>query len=314
MAEPIGPTVHGQHCFLQTLPLQRTKALAEQYACDIGIPNDAGIGNVLVYTRLVEDLARLRGRQIDILTGPLDTPLPLIYDDDGLAIWRRNPYIRKIVNAQDVSAEIMPAINAERDNIVQFGHMIENIEYHYGLRPTILRPSIYLDESECTWALETLEPLPRPIIAVHPYSSSGSPPGHYWYRDGWREIIEGGRDFGSWVEVRNFDGQDKQLGLFSIRTTLRQMFALIWASDIIVCLDSAISHVATAFEKPAIILWDPTLKVTIEEKWQAGFALAALSRWSYPQNDNVMLLSSRQDDVVKIILSLLRKRVQARVF
>ncbi len=47
----------GHHLFLETTPLQETKRLAAAYKCDIGIPNDAGIGNILMYTRVVDDLA-----------------------------------------------------------------------------------------------------------------------------------------------------------------------------------------------------------------------------------------------------------------
>jgi hypothetical protein len=58
MAEPPNDGVDGARCFLPTPPLQQTKLLAERYGCDIAIPTDAGIGNILMYTRTVEDLSR----------------------------------------------------------------------------------------------------------------------------------------------------------------------------------------------------------------------------------------------------------------
>ena len=314
MAEPRGSGIDGAHCFRTTPPLGATKAWANRNACDLAIPNDAGIGNILVYTRLVDDLAKRLGRPLSILTAPLNPASQLLDGDDGFAIWRHNPHVRRIVDAGQIDARVMEDVNAERDNIVQYGHMLENIAYHYGLRPSLLRPSIYLNESECAWAFETLADFARPIILLHPYSTSGPPAGFPWYRDAWLRLINKIGGLGSIIEVRQHGREDKYLGLTSFPTTLRQMFALVWAADVVVCLDSVVSHVATAFERFPIVLWDPSLKVIIEEKWQAGFALAALSRWSYPQNENVMLLASCERDLVDIIAELVARKARLGAF
>ena len=73
------------------------------------------------------------------------------------------------------------------------------------------------------------------------------------------------------------------------------------ASDLFIGFDSSVAHIATAFELPALVLWEPVLKVEIEESKQAGFSTAALSRWGYPQNRNLMLLGDRDDTIVNII-------------
>jgi Glycosyltransferase family 9 (heptosyltransferase) len=309
MAEPQRDGVDGARCFLPTPPLEKTKQLASLYGCDIAIPNDAGIGNVLVYTRTVDDLSRKRGRPLSILTAALNPPSGKFPADDGLAIWANNPHVERIVDAETIDPSIMPDINRERDNLTHFGHMLENIAYHYGIRPRVLRPALYLAAEECAWAFETLQHLPRPLVCIHAHSTSGPPPGHPWYSDNWLKVIERLGQLASLFEVRLHGVEDKATGLFSPPTTLRQMFALVWASDLVVCFDSAIAHVATAFERPAVVLWDPTRKVAIEERWQRGFALAALSRWSYPQNENIVLLGDRNDEIVDIIVRSARDRL-----
>jgi hypothetical protein len=79
------------------------------------------------------------------------------------------------------------------------------------------------------------------------------------------------------------------------------MMALVWASDLFIGFDSSIAHIATAFELPALVLWEPLRKVEIEERWQSGFAPAALSRWSYPQNRNLMILGDRGDTIINSV-------------
>lgn len=314
MADPIGPGRDGARLFLDTPPLLRTNALEKQHGCELAIPNDAGIGNVLIYTRLVDDLARSIGKPLRLLTSRLNPPYPLSAADDGFALWRFNPHVESIVDAGNLDPAIMIQINAERDNIVQFGHMIENIEYHYGLRPSALRPSLYLENREYTWALRELRRFKRPVIAMHPYSTSASLEGYPWYRERWLSLIEELKSLGSMIEVGMHEHEDKRLGLPSIPTTLRQMFALIWASDVVVCFDSLISHVAAAFERPAVVLWDPTRKVAIEENWQARFALAAMRRWSYPQSVNIVLLSPEDENTIDVIVQRVRSYVRSRRF
>jgi ADP-heptose:LPS heptosyltransferase len=195
----------------------------------------------------------------------------------------------------------MAAVNRERDNITQFGHMLQNIAYHYGLRPRVMRPSLYLTTAECAWAIQTLQGLRRPVICLHPHTTSGPPPGHPWHADKWLEVIKRLSGIASFFELRLHGVEQSRTEATSFTTTLRQMFALVWAADLVICFDSLISHVAAAFERHAVVLWDPTRKVDIEERWQRGFALAALSRWSYPQHENVVLLGDREDEIVNVI-------------
>lgn len=311
MPEPPEPQIDGARLFLSTPPLKRTKELAAAYGCDIAIANNAGIGNVLVYTRTVDDFAKHLGRCVKVLTAPLVPPVGLMPGDDGFAIWRNNPFVERVVNADEIDQTIMVDINRERDNIAHFGHMIENIAYYYGIRPRRFRPSLYLAAEECAWAINTLQEMPRPVICLHPHGTSTSPPGSPWFIEQWRTLIHRLAGRASFFETRLHGTEDKNLGICSFPTTLRQMFALVWASDLVICFDSAIAHVATAFERDTIVLWDPARKVDHEERCQRGFALAALSRWSYPQNDNVILLGGHEHEATNIVVRYARERLRS---
>lgn len=291
----------GRRFFLETVPLKETRRLASVYGCDIGIPNDAGIGNILMYTRVVEDLARLRGRPLRILTGRLTPAIGVVDGEDPFPLWRNNPFVAGIVDADSIDPEIMVKINGERENLCQFTHMIENIAYHYGLRPRVLRPSLYLSLQEQSWALDRLRDVRRPVICLHPHGTSSPRPGHTWYEANWRKLLHRLNRFATVLEIFKVGTEAKRLDTLRIPTNLRQMMSLVWASDLFIGFDSSVAHIATAFELPALVLWEPVLKVEIEESKQVGFATAALSRWSYPQNRNLMLLGDRDDTIVNII-------------
>jgi hypothetical protein len=291
----------GRRYFLETPPLKETKRLAAIHGCDIGIPNDAGIGNILMYTRVVDDLARSLGHPLMILTGGLNPPIGVVEGEDPFPLWQNNPFVRGIVNADSIDPEIMISINRERENLCQFTHMIENIAYHYGLRPRVLRPSIYLSQQEQSWALDQLKGLPHPVICLHPHGTSSPRPGHPWYEENWQKLLDRLSQRATMLEIFRVGAEAKQLNTLKIKTNLRQMMSLVWASDLFVGFDSSVAHIATAFELPAVVLWEPVRKVEMEERRQSGFATAALSRWSYPQNRNLMLLGDRDDTIINVI-------------
>jgi hypothetical protein len=301
----------GQRCFLETPPLMETKRFASIYGCDIGIPNDCGIGNILMYTRVVDDLAKLLGHPLKILTGRLNPAVGVVDDEDRFPLWRNNPFVGMIVDADLIDPKIMIAINNEMDNLCQFTHMIENIAYHYGIQPRCLRPSIYLSHQEQSWALNTLKGLPRPIVCLHPHGTSSPKSGHPWHEENWQKLLERLKGRITALEIFKAGSESKQLCTIKFKTTLRQMMALVWASDFFIGFDSSVAHVATAFELPSVVLWEPIRKLEIEERWQTGFAPAALARWSYPQNRNLMLLGDRDDTIINLIADWLDKRLKS---
>jgi hypothetical protein len=291
--------------FLPTAsPFLAVCSIATKYQCDIAIPNVTGIGDVLMYTRVVEELAMRKGRPLNILTGrmvPID--VGTVDDEEAYPIWKANPFVNKIVDAQVIAPGLLQEINAVHENHCQFGHMISNICAEYGLVPRMLRPSLYLTEAECREALLRLADLPRPILCVHPYGTSSPMENHPWYKQEWIKLIDELPSGFSVVEVGLHPQENKSLPTKRFRTTLRQMMAIVWASDLFMGFDSSVAHVATAFSKPAMVLWDPIRKNEIDERVQPGFGPAAFSRWSYPQNRNVMLLGERNGEIRKLALS-----------
>jgi hypothetical protein len=308
--QPKDEGIDGQRCFLESSPLEETKRLAARYGCDIGIPNDAGIGNILMYTRVVEELAKLKGRPIKILTGRLNPAVGVIESEEPFPLWRNNPFVEAVVDADSIDSQIMPAINRERDNLCQFSHMIENIAFHYGVRPRHLRPSLYLSKQEQLRALKKLRGFRRPVVCLHPHGTSSPLPGHPWYEDNWFKLIDKFKDKVTFLEIFKEGAETKNFETVKFKTKIREMISLVWASDLFVGFDSSIAHVATAFELPAIVLWEPLRKIEIEERWQSGFAPAALTRWSYPQNRNLMLLGDRDDAILGQVADWLDGRLR----
>jgi ADP-heptose:LPS heptosyltransferase len=103
----------------------------------------------------------------------------------------------------------------------------------------------------------------------------------------------------SFFQIGNDNGTQKPLPVFSPVTTTRQIMALIWASDVYIGFDSGTSHIATALEVPALVLWDAVRKVELEEDKNRGFSTAMMSRWAYPQNKNLMLLGERRGEIME---------------
>ncbi len=274
-------------------PLARTKALSAQHACDVAVPNGPGIGNVLCYTRLVEEMALSLGRPLRILTAPLDPRTGGRSRDHPYPLWEHNPYVGELVDLEGIDPDALRLMNAEKDDLCQFSHVIENICACYGLRPRSLRGSLFLAHAEMATALATLRHLPRPIVALHPFGKTASPQHSPWHAREWRSLISATPQF-SYLQLGI---EEKHLGAYHPAADLRTAIALIWASDAFIGFDSSLAHVATALQKPTAVLWDAALKEPIEMRKQAGFAASLLMRWAYPQNRNLVLLGERGGEI-----------------
>ena len=219
--------------------------------------------------------------------------------EEPYPIWKYNPYISEIVNAEEIDADfdVLRLINNELDNFCHFNHMIENICANYGLKPRKLRPSLFLSTEEMAWGLKALAHLPRPVVCIHPGGTSSVFPDSPWYFENWEKVIKEFEGKASFVEIGKKGLDHKNLSAFNVSTTLRQAMAILWASDIFIGFDSGPAHIATAFEKPAFVLWNVLRKNAIEEPIRAGFGPATMLRWAYPQNRNVMLLGEVKNEI-----------------
>jgi hypothetical protein len=292
--------------FHSTGPFEHARRHAAEHDCDLSVPNGAGLGNVICFTPLVEALARRLGRRLRLLTAPLSTLVPSERGGSAYPVWENNPYVGEIVNADEIDHRIMQQIRAEQNNLCQFGHFIENVCLAYGLIPRALRPSLFLHTEEQARALDWLAELPRPVVCVHAGGSASSPADSPWFLERWRALTARLVGEVSFVQVGRAGFDQKELGIASPRLRVREMMAVIWASDLFVGFDSAPAHVATAFQRPALVLFDVRQKSIIEDRHHLGFAPASMLRWSYPQNRNLMILGEKDEEVLHLCAEFIR--------
>jgi len=300
--------------FLETEPFIYSKKYATQHSCDLAIPSFLGLGSKVCYTPLVEAFALQQGHSLKILTAPHYKPNPKnqegAKEDWTAAIWQNNPYISEIVNANAIDPKIMQDINSEFDNFCQSQHEITNLCAPYDLRPRYLRGSLFLSQEEMQWGLEALSHLKRPVVCLCPYGTSASLPSSPWYLDRWLELIAVLEKDVSFFQIGHTHLEQKQLPVFNPVTTVREMIALIWASDMYIGFDTGPSHIATALQKPTLVLWDAVRKVALEEEKQAGFSIAHLQRWSYPQNNNLVILGEKNREILEDCVKFVRAQVE----
>ncbi|MCC3264169.1 hypothetical protein LLE87_39015, partial [Paenibacillus polymyxa] len=72
-------------------------------------------------------------------------------------------------------------------------------------------------------------------------------------------------------------------------------------SDLVVGFDSSVAHVATAFSKPTLVLWEPVQKAQIDLVEQPGLGAAAITRGGYSQNRNLVLLNDIHHDIRRLV-------------
>jgi len=286
--------------FLDSDPFVFSRRYAMEHGCDLAVPGAIGIGSLVCYTRLVEEFAQREGRPVRLLTVPLDCSEDerRSEGEGDYPLWDGNPFVETIVNADLIDPAISGHLSAEMDNFCQARHEIENLCAPYGLRPRALRGSLFLSREEMQWGLAQLSALRRPVICLCPYGRSSSLPGSPWHLDRWIELVEALDGVAGLFQVGNDSFEQKPLPVFTPTTTIRKIIALLWASDLYIGFDTGPSHIATALAKPAVVLWDAVRKAPLEEAKQAGFSIAHMSRWAYPQNRNLVILGEKEREVL----------------
>ena len=299
---------------LDTPPFHFSRLHAAQQGCDLAVPSRIGLGSLVCYTPLVSALSRQKGKRIRLLTGrfPSDTYAELLgraEDELFNPIWAHNPYIDKIVDADTIDANIMQEVSAEMDNFCQAGHVIENICHAYGLIPRRPAGELFLTTEEQAWALDTLAPMQRPLVCLCPYGRSSSRPESPWHFENWKRLVKRLEGRVGFFQIGHEKFHQKPLDVPAPKTTIRQMTALIWASDIYVGFDTGPSHIAAALDIPSVVIWDCVLKSVLEEHKEAGYAAATMGRWSYPHLKNLMILGERENEVLKATVRFISETI-----
>ncbi|MCL2933939.1 MAG: hypothetical protein MGG11_17330 [Trichodesmium sp. MAG_R03] len=50
------------------------------------------------------------------------------------------------------------------------------------------------------------------------------------------------------------------------------------------------------------MLWDALRKEPLEEEKEAGFSIAYLPRWAYPQNKNLVIIDEKDHEILESFL------------
>lgn len=292
--------------------LENSKNLAKKYNCDLSIPNgeETGIGNILMYTRLVEELSLKLGRPIKVLTAPLNPKVGIVNGEVEYPFFENNPFIESILNINDIDKELIYTINSELEDFAQFNHIIENICFSYDVKPRKLKASIFLTKDEKITALKRLSNLKRPLICIHPGGTTSSQKGNSWFTDNWKKIINKYHKEAGFVQIGRIDIDKREsLDVYNPQTTLRELMAIIWASDIFIGFDSSPMHMATAFDKPVLCLFDMLIKEKAESKCGEGYSPSVMLRWSYPQNRNIAILKEKDNESLRLVLNFIDEQV-----
>lgn len=292
---------------LETPSFHYSRLAAEKHGCDLAMGHLLGIGSLVCFTPVARALARRLGRPVKLLSAPYDAWENLEQGGSPYPLWEQNPYVGEIVDGEALDPDLMWEVSREAHNFPQPGHIIDNHLAAHGLRRAPGMPlagEIYLSAEEQRNALERLAHLPRPLVCLCPYGRSAPGPASPWHEGRWRELVATLQDRLGFFAVGGGDAP-KSLDVEQPSTSLREMFALIWAADAYVGFDTGPSHAAAALGVPSAVLWDAVNKSHLEEAKQPGYAAAMMNRWGYPQNRNLMILGERDDDVKKEILSFL---------
>jgi hypothetical protein len=292
--------------FLPTPSFHWSRTFAQQYGCDLVVPNGPCLGDALVFTRLIEDLGRRRGRGLRILTSGLRLDYELPPDEERLAIWNNSPFVLEIEDADRHNPEIMKRARKEKDNFPQFEHVIRGIGAAYGVPVSATKPALYLTTNEMRRAMQTLAGYRRPLICLHRGGSiqpdTETLREHLWARVA--ELLN--RDFGVF-QLGRIEIDGPRPGPSMLNSSLREMFALVWAADGFVGFDSGPTHVAAAFDRPSVILWDAVGRTPVEHEKEPGFAFTNLTRWSYPQNENIVVFERFIDEALDRLEKSIRR-------
>ncbi|MEW5973965.1 MAG: lipopolysaccharide heptosyltransferase I [Pseudomonadota bacterium] len=150
------------------------------------------------------------------------------------------------------------------------GHMSSEYRFlaeHLGLDTGDFRPAIHIDDATraSVDALLVREGLDRPYAVIAPFTTR---PQKHWFEDAWRELIPRiTRELGLPVvmlggpadrEAAERIAQGLELHDLAGRTTLLEAAEIIRRARLLIGVDTGLTHMGTAFERPTVALFGST--------------------------------------------------------
>ena len=182
----------------------------------------------------------------------------------------------------------MKRARKEKDNFPQFEHVIRGIGAAYKVPASATKPALYLTADEMRWAIQALSSYRRPLICLH-RGGSIQPDTEPLREHLWAKVAELLNKHFGLFQIGRIEIDGPRPGPPMLSSSLRQMFSLVWAADGFVGFDSGPTHVAASFDRPSVILWDAVGRTPLEHEKEPGFAFTNLTRWAYPQNENIVV-------------------------
>lgn len=178
----------GSSRFTKGAPLAYSKSIAEAFGCDLAVPNGPGLGNIVIYSRLVADMAWHLRRPLSLLSCPMRLVVGACPGESLYPLWENHPFVREIKDPTGSHPEVEKGLIHDKDDLCQFGHITANLCQAYGIPNRANHGALYLTAEEMKWALDRLSGLARPIVCIHPAGKSSSPEGSPWFIDNWYRL------------------------------------------------------------------------------------------------------------------------------
>jgi heptosyltransferase-2 len=164
-----------------------------------------------------------------------------------------------------------------------------------------VRPQLFLTEPEKDQAIQTWSTLSQPIAGKFKrvlIAPGGGIAEKCWPQENYRQLaaqlalqsniqimIVGSQsdyELGEFVK-----GDSAQIVNLCGKTSLRETFAIVWASDGVVCNSSMVSHTAAAFDKPTVVLLGQTFSSALKHKQLWGYGANDLHLGCEPERNRI---------------------------
>jgi len=129
-----------------------------------------------------------------------------------------------------------------------------------GVEPLYSPPVLYLTDDEKKWGIEVLSDIKRPLVAIHPGSGGSADNWSYNHYELLTRLLI---NEGYGIVITGKKGETETFQLLSSenildlrdRTSLRELMAVIYASDLFVSASTGPMHIASALGIPTVSLF-----------------------------------------------------------